>query len=268
MFEIGNTLREARTRRGLDIPECESATKIRAKYLRAMEEEQFDLMPSPTYVRGFLRTYAEYLDLDGRLMLDEYESRFGATPRPAEDASSRIGGGGSRGGAGERIGGIAKPRRGRRSEAQLLWLAIGGVTGVALLVWMGVGGESPGSDAPIPGPPTTEAAAPAATAPEPAAPARTTTAPADDARVEISVEGVENGSWVLVHGKNAGGPLLYVGTLGPGESRSWRVGRSVWLRAGDPSGVAVTVGSREVELSGGTGDFIVSRAGARRMSAG
>ncbi len=78
MFEIGNTLREARLRRGLDILDCEAETKIRAKYLRAMEEEQFDLMPSPTYVRGFLRTYADFLDLDGRLVLDEYESRFGA----------------------------------------------------------------------------------------------------------------------------------------------------------------------------------------------
>ena len=77
MFEIGNTLREARLRRGLDILDCEAETKIRAKYLRAMEEEQFDLMPSPTYVRGFLRAYADFLDLDGRLVLDEYESRFG-----------------------------------------------------------------------------------------------------------------------------------------------------------------------------------------------
>jgi len=268
VFEIGNTLREARTRRGLDIFECESATKIRAKYLRAMEEEQFDLMPSPAYVRGFLRTYAEYLDLDGRLMLDEYESRFGATPRAADEGSPRIGGGGRGGGRRERIGGTPKPRRGRRTEAQLLWLAIGGVTGVALLVWMGVGGESPSSDAPIPGPAATTAPTEAdTTAAAPAAPAATTT-PAGDARVQISVEGVEDGSWVLVHGRNASGPLLYVGTLGPGESRTWRVGRSVWLRAGDPSGVSVTVGSREVELAGGTGDFIVSRTGAKRVSTG
>ncbi len=76
MFEIGNTLREARLRRALDIADCESATKIRAKYLRALEEEQFEILPGPTYVKGFLRTYAEYLDLDGRLVLDEYESRF------------------------------------------------------------------------------------------------------------------------------------------------------------------------------------------------
>lgn len=76
MFEIGNTLREARLRRALDIADCESATKIRAKYLRALEEEQFEILPGPTYVKGFLRTYAEFLDLDGRLVLDEYESRF------------------------------------------------------------------------------------------------------------------------------------------------------------------------------------------------
>ena len=84
MFEIGNTLREARLRRGLDILDCEAETKIRAKYLRAMEEEQFDLMPSPTYVRGFLRAYADFLDLDGRLVLDEYESRFGDYAAPME----------------------------------------------------------------------------------------------------------------------------------------------------------------------------------------
>ncbi|MBY0394933.1 MAG: helix-turn-helix domain-containing protein, partial [Thermoleophilia bacterium] len=94
MFEIGNTLREARLRRGLDILECEAETKIRAKYLRAMEEEQFDLMPSPTYVRGFLRTYAEFLDLDGQLVLDEYESRFDAFDAPDPHDSRRPAGGG------------------------------------------------------------------------------------------------------------------------------------------------------------------------------
>lgn len=82
MFEIGNTLREARLRRALDITDCESATKIRGKYLRALEEEQFEVLPGPTYVKGFLRTYAEYLELDGRLVLDEYESRFSRPEHP------------------------------------------------------------------------------------------------------------------------------------------------------------------------------------------
>ena len=77
VFEIGNSLREARLRRGVELVQAESATKVRAKYLRALEEEEFDSLPSGTYVRGFLRAYASYLGLDGRLFVDEYASRFG-----------------------------------------------------------------------------------------------------------------------------------------------------------------------------------------------
>ena len=76
MFEIGNSLREARLRQNLDFAAAEQATKIRGKYLRALEDEQFELLPAETYVRGFLRTYAEFLGLDGQLYVDEYNSRF------------------------------------------------------------------------------------------------------------------------------------------------------------------------------------------------
>src|SRR3954469_24417606 len=77
MFEIGNSLREARLRQTLDFPEIEQATKIRAKYLRALEDEQFDVLPAETYVKGFLRSYAEYLGLDGPVYVGEYNSRSG-----------------------------------------------------------------------------------------------------------------------------------------------------------------------------------------------
>ena len=76
MFEIGNSLREARVRRGTDFAQAELVTKIRGKYLRALEDEQFEVLPAQTYVKGFLRTYAEYLGLDGQLYVDEYNSRF------------------------------------------------------------------------------------------------------------------------------------------------------------------------------------------------
>src|SRR5881275_2353121 len=76
MFEIGSSLREARLRQGLDFPELEQATKIRGKYLRALEDEEFSVLPAQTYVKGFLRNYAEYLGLDGQLYVDEYNSRF------------------------------------------------------------------------------------------------------------------------------------------------------------------------------------------------
>ena len=76
MFEIGNSLREARLRQGLDFADIERATKIRPKYLRALEDEQFEILPAQTYVKGFLSTYAEFLGLDGQLYVDEYNSRY------------------------------------------------------------------------------------------------------------------------------------------------------------------------------------------------
>ena len=80
MPEIGETLREARMRRRIDMAEVETATKIRAKYLRALESEEWELLPGPTFVKTFLRTYAEYLELDARLLVEEYKQRF---ERPA-----------------------------------------------------------------------------------------------------------------------------------------------------------------------------------------
>ena len=76
MFEIGNSLREARLRRHIEFVDAEHGTKIRGKYLRALEEERFELLPSHTYIKGFLRSYADYLGLDGQLYVDEYNSRF------------------------------------------------------------------------------------------------------------------------------------------------------------------------------------------------
>src|SRR5690242_12145233 len=75
MADIGATLREARMRQRIDISEVESETKIRAKYLRALENEEWDLLPGPTYVKSFLRTYAEALGLDGKLLIEEYKLR-------------------------------------------------------------------------------------------------------------------------------------------------------------------------------------------------
>lgn len=59
----------------IDITEIEAQTKIRAKYLRALENEEWDLLPGPTYVKTFLRTYADALGLDGRMLVEEYKLR-------------------------------------------------------------------------------------------------------------------------------------------------------------------------------------------------
>ncbi|MGH2913104.1 MAG: helix-turn-helix domain-containing protein, partial [Solirubrobacteraceae bacterium] len=83
MMDIGATLREARMRARIDVSEIEAQTKIRAKYLRALENEEWDLLPGPTFVRSFLRTYAQALGLDDKAIVDEYRLRY-ETPSEGE----------------------------------------------------------------------------------------------------------------------------------------------------------------------------------------
>src|SRR5215216_5993086 len=83
MPEIGDQLRETRMRNRIDITDVEAATKIRAKYLRALENEEWELLPGPTFVKTFLRTYADYLGLDARNLVEEYRSRY-ERPAPQE----------------------------------------------------------------------------------------------------------------------------------------------------------------------------------------
>ena len=76
MAEIGPTLRDARIRARIDMSEVETQTKIRAKYLRAIENEEWDLLPGPVYIKSFLRTYGDYLGLDSRMLVEEFKQRY------------------------------------------------------------------------------------------------------------------------------------------------------------------------------------------------
>src|SRR5438270_7766609 len=90
MPEIGTTLREARMRARIDISEVEARTKIRARYLRAIENEEWDLLPGPVYVKSFLRTYSDFLGLDSRMLVDEYKRRYeGPSDHDARPIASR-----------------------------------------------------------------------------------------------------------------------------------------------------------------------------------
>jgi cytoskeletal protein RodZ len=118
VFEIGNSLREARLRRGVDFAQAELATKIRGKYLRALEEEQFEVLPSETYVKGFLRTYAEFLGLDGQLYVDEFNSRYVAgEERDATTRRSRV-----------------RPKRSRRFETNVVLVALAVIAVLTVVV--------------------------------------------------------------------------------------------------------------------------------------
>jgi hypothetical protein len=155
-------------RQKIDIADVEASTKIRAKYLRALENEEFGLLPGPTFVKTFLRTYAEYLGLDAQLLVEEY--RVSHEPRGEEIGSigpsrgssrsrggssrgrrrSRGGGGGGGAGGGRRGGG----RRDRRDRGPRIGFpGPGAVFGLVLLVLLGVilvlgfTGENKGGDA-------------------------------------------------------------------------------------------------------------------------
>jgi hypothetical protein len=89
MPNIGDTLREARMREHLDIADVESKTKIRAKYLRALENEEFGMLPGPTFVKTFLRTYAEALGLDPQVLVEEYRATY--EPREETEHLQQLG---------------------------------------------------------------------------------------------------------------------------------------------------------------------------------
>jgi cytoskeletal protein RodZ len=135
MPEIGETLREARMRERIDVSEIEATTKIRAKYLRALENEEWDLLPGPTFVKSFLRTYATALGLDGKALVEEYRlsyERPSEPPEPIVASPRRV-----------RVpGGTAGPSRG--------YMALVGIVGVVivlLIVGLLSGGGNGGSTA-------------------------------------------------------------------------------------------------------------------------
>jgi cytoskeletal protein RodZ len=126
MPSIGSTLRDARVRNRIDMAEVEARTKIRARYLRAIENEEWDVLPGPVYTKSFLRTYGDYLGLDSRMLVEEFKRHY---EQPAEHELHAI--------ASLRR---ERERHPRRSLTPPPWLAIAVVL-VAVVVVLFVVGE-------------------------------------------------------------------------------------------------------------------------------
>lgn len=133
---IGATLREARNRRKVDLSEVEAAIKIRVRYLQAIENEEWDALPGGAYTRGFIRTYAGYLGLDGDRLADDY--RRSTAPAGSARVPRRI----------EPVPASA-PRAGPRISGRVL-IAVVSVVLVALAVGIGLAGGGGGSSTPSP----------------------------------------------------------------------------------------------------------------------
>jgi cytoskeleton protein RodZ len=213
VFEIGNSLREARERQGLGYPEIELATKIRAKYIRALEEEDFTSIPGDAYIRGFLRTYADYLGLDSDVYVDEYASRFITSwrdelpPRPE----------------GRRI-----RRRERPVERRAVFLVVAGIVVVTALVFAAF--ELPGSSTHVPGLGTTRGQHTS----------RSTTH-------RLVLNGVGRGTYVEVRHDRTSGTVEFQGTVGAGETEGL-VGERFYLLVRAPAALHVTLDGRAVAL--------------------
>jgi hypothetical protein len=213
VFEIGNSLRAARERQGLGYPEIELATKIRAKYIRALEEEDFTSIPGDAYIRGFLRTYAEYLGLDSDLYVDEYASRFITSWRdelPPRPERRRI------------------RTRERRPERRAVLLVLAGIAVVAGLVFMAF--RLPGSSTDVPGLGTKQkqqrhsAAAP-----------------------QLVLRGVGRGTYVEVRRTRASGNVDWQGTVERGQTDRLP-GTRFYLLVRRPAGLRITLDGRAVAL--------------------
>jgi len=212
VFEIGNSLREARERQGLGYPEIELATKIRAKYIRALEEENFTAIPGDAYIRGFLRTYAEYLGLDGDVYVDEYASRFITSwrdelpPRPERPRVRRT--------------------RERPFERRAVLLVLAGTVLVAGLVFAAF--RIPGSSTHGPGLGTKH---------------RTHSAPAH----QLVLRGVGRGTYVEVRHTKASGKVDLQATVEPGQTDRLP-GARFYLLVRRPAGLRLSLDGRAVAL--------------------
>jgi hypothetical protein len=217
MFEIGNSLREARHRRQIELPQVEEATKIRVKYLRALEDEQFDILPSDIYVKGFLRAYADYLGLDGQLYVDEYNSRF-VVGEEHELRSRRTV--------------SRRPERSRRLETGIVLFALAIVAVVTIVV---ISAWSSSSKQPT----TPRAAHRTVTSHK-----RTTPPPT------IAVRAITGTSWVAIRSGGPGGKVAFQGTIARGQPVTL-TGKRFWLDISTPENLLIEIRGKPISVVGG-----------------
>jgi len=234
MFEIGPSLREARLHKGVEIPDAERATKIRAKYLRALETESFDVLPGQAYIKSFLRSYADYLGLDGQLFVDEYTSRFWVDEESGPIRTRRI---------------RVRERHHRRAERRMVVLTVVGialVTALVIAAWNYGGGGTNATDIP-------------------------NLKPAVQPHVQTNqavfvTKAVTGASLLEVRKGGVTGDVLFQGTLEKGETQRF-VAKTLWLNVGSPENLVVTLGGRPATLGAGCPQVVtVTRKQVTSMS--
>jgi cytoskeletal protein RodZ len=246
VLEIGRSLREARERRGIALPEAEAATMIRGRYLEALEGERFDLLPEGPYLRSFLREYAEYLGLDGDILVAEYlHSHPPPPPEPEAPAPKRV----------PLLFGELLRRRGLLIASVLVV--------VAIAVWQ-LGTST--RNAVQPATPPANATPPPDAAPAPAQASKSApphVAPRRNAVLALTA--VHGSCWVLARLRTSTGTVLAEQTLAQGQTARFGLLRPLWIRLGAPWNVEAWIGRKSVtgHLPTLTGNVLVTAGGVQ-----
>ncbi|HVH52416.1 MAG TPA: RodZ domain-containing protein [Gaiellaceae bacterium] len=238
MFQIGASLREARTRRGLSAADVHQGIRIRERYLTALEEERWDMLPGEAYTKGFLRTYAEFLGLNGNLYIDEYNARI--AHRDEEPLVPEA---------------LATPKRRPRGGVlrTLVGILVLGAAVAGLAAWR-LGGTST--------PPPVQTASESAAVPAPVvAKAKPKVIPAPAFALLRATRGR---SWLQVRATGPNGTLLFQGFIEQGATKKLSLDHAVWVRLGRPDLLDLTLGGRTVTPhTANPANLILTRAGAR-----
>lgn len=241
---IGETLRAARREKGLSLSDAAEATRIRARYLGALEDDEFEALGEDVYVRGFLRNYARYLGLEPEPLLSEYRASFQPPPEDVPVATPP-----------------AVPQRAPLPPVVRTVAAAGAL--VLLLAVVAVAGDrgvgSPGEEVAAGRPPPVTGGSPVVVTstppstptptPSPTTPRHTeTAAPASGVEVVLRVSGGPSWLRVVVDGETE-----VEATLGDGETRTFSGDEVVSLRLGDAGNVHLTVGGQDLGPAGDPG---------------
>ena len=252
MFEIGGSLREARLKRNLTPADVQKAIRIRDRYLQALEEERWELLPGDAYVKGFLRTYADYLGLDGNLYVEEYNSRFAHPEEPPQLVP-------------ERFARTRAPFAGvgflRPLVAILVIVVIVGFV-AAIAAWQ-LGGSSGRKQ----GTPPTTTSTPTTTTSQQKTPKKKQHEHQSHGAAALPSRAVlvasRGDSWLWVRSGSASGPTVFEGTLLQGKTLAVNLRNgAVWIRIGDPPKIDVRLGGKLVHgLPTQVGNVLLTRRG-------
>jgi len=237
VFEIGSSLRGARERQQIKLSDVEQATRIRTKYLQALEDERFELLPGTAYAKGFLRTYADFLGLDGLRFVDEFNERF--APEEVPEAAPPVR--------------VRRPRRLLDARLVAIPLAIG----IGLFTWRltsGGGHEHARRVTPPPRPATSTTGA-----------VRASTKTARPQLARIVLIAARGECWLSVRLGSETGRPIYERMLEPGQTARF-VGTRFWMRVGAPWNVDATLNGARAQLPASTGNVVVTAHGLQGVS--